>query len=75
MFFYKRTGEREVGYKRLMTVCYRSLLRNSATDDIDGSVFIQLIEANAASNYNGRVSQRDARADRDSPSVTSPYIL
>jgi len=29
--FYERTGEREVGYKRLMIVCRRSLLRNSTT--------------------------------------------
>ena len=37
--FYERTSEREVGYKRLMPVCRRSLLWNSATDDdIDGGI-------------------------------------
>ena len=35
---YERTGEREVGYKRLMTVCRSSLLWNSAIDDIDGGI-------------------------------------
>jgi len=36
---YERTGKREVGCKRLMPVCRRSLQRNSATDDdIDGGI-------------------------------------
>jgi len=36
---YERTCEREVGYKRLMPICRRSLLGNSATDDdIDGGI-------------------------------------
>ena len=37
--FYERTSEREVEYKRLMSVCRRSLLWNSATDDdIDAGI-------------------------------------
>jgi len=39
VFMREQVSEREVGYKRLMPVCRRSLLWNSATDDdIDGSI-------------------------------------
>jgi len=71
-YFYKRTGEREVGYKRLMIACRRSLLRKNATNDqtIMMATFLQLIQRTIkmvmpAWRYT---------ADRNSPSVTSPNI-
>ena len=46
-WFYEKTGEREVmGYKRLMIVCRRSLLLNSATNDktVMMATFLQLMQ-------------------------------
>jgi len=70
--FYERTCEREVGYKRLITVCCRRLLRNSATDvkTIMMATFLQLMQRTIKMSC-----QRDAAADTNSPSVTSLYSL
>jgi len=40
--FYERTGEREVGYKRLMMVCRRSSASNDKT--IMMATFLQLMQ-------------------------------
>ena len=58
--FYERTGEREMGYKRLMIVCRRSSASNDNTWCSEQLTWL---------------CQRDAAPDRDSPSVTSPYSL
>ena len=68
--FYERTGEREMGYKRLMIVCRRSSASNDKT--ILMATCLQLMQRTIRLTWS---CQHDAIPDRDSPSVTSPYSL
>ena len=58
--FYERTGEREVGYKRLMIVCRRSSASNDNTWCSEQLTWL---------------CQRDAAPDRDSSSSRRHYSL